>query len=182
MMLKDFIKTVFLVDLVNGMRLTFKYNWTKKPITIHYPDREKWVPYDRFRGLHYQAVDEEGDLKCVACELCAKICPAGVITIEAYEDEKGNKRPSLYEMNLHRCAYCGLCVEVCPVDAINHGAGYEFAGYKREDALMNLDRLKKNRPNESDPEKMGTVVSARYVKDKEGVRIEETGKKRFRWW
>ncbi len=181
-MIKEFLKTIFLWDLIQGMRLTFKYNWMKKPMTIHYPDREKWVPYDRFRGLHYHAVDEKGDPKCVACELCAKICPAGVITIEACEDEEGNRRPSSYVMDLHRCAYCGLCVEVCPVDAINHGSGYEFAGYERADAVMTLDDLLKNRPNETDPEKMGTVASARLVRDEKGIRVEETGEKRYRWW
>jgi len=181
-MVKDFLKTVFLWDLLQGMALTFKYNWTKKTITMHYPDKEKWVPYDRFRGLHYQAVDEEGELKCVACELCARICPAGVITIEAYEDEKGVRRPSVYNMDLHRCAYCGLCVEVCPEDAINHGAGFEFAGYERADAVMGLEKLLKNKPNETDPEKMGTVASARFIRDKDGIRVEEDGKKRYRWW
>ena len=75
-MFKDFVKTVFLWDLIQGMRLTFRYQF-KKVITMHYPDNEKWVPYDRFRGLHYQAVDEDGEMKCVACELCARICPAG---------------------------------------------------------------------------------------------------------
>ena len=181
-MLKQFLKTVFLVDLLQGMALTFRYNWTKKIITLQYPDKEKWVPYEKFRGLHYQAVDEEGELKCVACELCARICPAGVITIEGYEDEKGNRRPSVYTMDLHRCAYCGLCVEACPEDAINHGAGYEFAGFKREDAVMTLDKLLKNKANEKDPEKMGTVVSARFVRDKDGIKVIEDGKKRYRWW
>jgi len=181
-MVEKFLKTVFLWDLFQGMKLTFRYNWTKKAVTIHYPDKEKWVPYERFRGLHYQAVDESGELKCVACELCSKICPAGVITIEAYEDNKGNRRPSKYEMDLHRCAYCGLCTEVCPVDAIKHGSGYEFAGYKREDAVMTLEQLLKNKPNETDPEKMGTVASARLVRDKDGIKVVEDGKKRIRWW
>jgi formate hydrogenlyase subunit 6/NADH:ubiquinone oxidoreductase subunit I len=73
-------------------------------------------------------------------------------------------------------------VEVCPEDAIKHGAGYEFAGFKREDAVMTLDKLVKNEPNESDPEKMGTVASARFIRDKDGIRIEADGKKRYRWW
>lgn len=176
------LKTIFLVDLFNGARLTFKYNWFKKVITMHYPDKEKWVPYDRFRGLHYQAKNKMGVPRCVACELCAAICPAGVITIEAMEDEKGNRCPAVYTMDLHRCAYCGLCVEVCPEDAIKHGAGYEFAGFDRKDAVMTLEKLLKNKPNEADTEKMGSVASARLVRDIKGLRIEETGKKRYRWW
>ena len=180
-MIKDFLKTVLLYDLFSGASLTFKKTFNKT-ITIHYPDKEKWVPYERFRGLHYQAVDENNELKCVACELCAKICPAGVITIEATEDEKGVRRPAVYTMDLHRCAYCGLCVEVCPEDAIKHGAGYEFAGYSREDAVMRLEDLLTNEPNETDPEKMGTVATARLVKKDGKVRVVADGKKRYRWW
>jgi len=177
----NFLKTVLLVDLLNGARLTFKKTFSKT-ITIHYPDKEKWVPYERFRGLHYQAVDKNNNLKCVACELCARICPANVITIEATEDDKGVRRPAVYTMDLHRCAYCGLCVEVCPEDAIMHGSGYEFAGYTREDAVMTLDKLLKNKPNESDPAKMGTVATARLQKGKDGLKVVEDGRKRYRWW
>ncbi len=180
-MIKDFLKTIFLVDLFSGASLTFRKTFSKT-VTMHYPDKEKWIPYERFRGLHYQAVDENNELKCVACELCAKICPAGVITIRAKEDEKGVRRPELYTMDLHRCAYCGLCEEVCPEDAIKHGAGYEFAGYKREDAVMTLEDLLENEPNETDPEKMGTVSSARLVRKDGTLKIVADGKKRYRWW
>lgn len=181
-MIKDFLKTVFLVDLFSGASLTFRKTFFSKIVTMHYPDKEKWVPYERFRGLHYQAVDENNELKCVACELCAKICPAGVITISATEDDKGVRRPEVYTMDLHRCAYCGLCEEVCPEDAIKHGAGYEFAGYERKDAVMTLADLLKNEPNETDPEKMGTVSSARLVRKDGTLKIVADGKKRYRWW
>ena len=181
-MVKQLLKTIFLVDLLSGAALTFKYNWFKKQIVMHYPDQEKWIPYERFRGLHYQAVYENNKIKCVACELCAKICPANVITIEAKEDENGQRCPDIYRMDLHRCAYCGLCVEVCPEDAIMHGAGYEFAGYKREDAVMNLEDLLKNKPNETDPDKVGTVASAKLVREKGSIRVEEVSGKRYRWW
>jgi len=29
---------------------------------------------------------------------------------------------------------------------------------------------------------MGTVASARFIRDKDGIRVEEDGKKRYRWW
>lgn len=177
----SFLKTIFFIDLINGARLTFKKTF-QDIITIHYPDNEKWVPFEMFRGLHYQAVDENNDLKCVACELCARICPSNVITIEAEEDENGCRRPRIYTMDLHRCAYCGLCVEVCPEDAIKHGSGYEFAGYKREDAVMTLEKLLKNEPNETDPDKMGTVVKARLVRKDGGIIVEKLSDKGYRWW
>jgi uncharacterized protein (DUF362 family) len=48
-------------------------------------------------------VDED---KCIACGICAKVCPAQVITVH-----------ELPEFNMDRCIQCFCCVELCP-----HGA------------------------------------------------------------
>jgi ferredoxin len=83
---------VFFADLGKALALTFGYMFSR-PVTMQYPDKEKWLPYSRYRGHHFLKRDEEGEIKCVACELCARICPCYCIEVVPYEDEKGNRRP-----------------------------------------------------------------------------------------
>ena len=47
--------------------------------------------------------------KCIACTLCARVCPVNCI--------KG-ERKVIHEIDLDACIKCGACVEKCPKDAI----------------------------------------------------------------
>ncbi len=71
---------IFFLDLLNGLFLTLSYMFSRT-ITLRYPDKEKWVPDSRHRGHHFLKTNDEGDLNCVACELCAKICPCFCIKV-----------------------------------------------------------------------------------------------------
>ena len=82
----------FFADLANGLALTFGYMFSRS-VTMQYPDKEKWLPYSRYRGHHFLKRDEEGEIKCVACELCARICPCDCIEVVPYEDENGKREP-----------------------------------------------------------------------------------------
>ena len=53
--------------------------------------------------------------------MCATVCPAKVIEIDAAfdpPDAAHPKYPSRFEIDYSRCVFCGLCVEACPEDAI----------------------------------------------------------------
>jgi NADH-quinone oxidoreductase subunit I len=53
--------------------------------------------------------------------MCATVCPAKVIEIEATldaNDPAHPKSPARFEIDYSRCVFCGLCVEACPEDAI----------------------------------------------------------------
>jgi len=50
------------------------------------------------------------DDKCVACGICARVCPVNAITGE-------NKKPP-FHIHQDVCIKCGACIPKCPVDAI----------------------------------------------------------------
>jgi NADH-quinone oxidoreductase subunit I len=130
--------------LICGLRETLTYflNTTVfgKPVTQRYPE-ERRDPYPRFHGLHKLLRDDEGKEKCVACGLCARVCPAQCITLEAAENEDGEKYAQHYEINTGRCIFCGYCVEACPVGALQMTGEYELADYSRESLIYNKERL-----------------------------------------
>jgi NADH-quinone oxidoreductase subunit I len=102
----------------------------------------KLQPSARFRGLH-RLVPAHDREKCVACYLCPTVCPAKCITVESAENDKGEKYPKVYKIDLLRCIFCGYCVEACPVEAIEMTDGYELANYKRDDFNFTKERLLK---------------------------------------
>lgn len=131
---------IFFSDLIAGLRLTLSYMFSRT-LTHNYPDFEKWVPYARHRGHHFIKRNDEGDPNCVACELCSKICPCDCIIVIPFEDEKGNRRPKVFDIDLARCLYCGLCEDACPADAIKLGQEYEVSNFNTGALVVHLEDL-----------------------------------------
>ncbi len=137
--LRDYIKSLFLLELIKGLRVTGGYLWKKK-FTVQYPE-EKAPVSPRFRGLHAQRRYENGEERCIACKLCEATCPAAAITIEAEPREDGSRRTTRYDIDLFKCIFCGFCQESCPVDAIVETRLYEYHFENREDAIMTKEKL-----------------------------------------
>ena len=128
-----------IVPLLQGLKLTLKYMFAKK-VTLQYPD-EKWDVAPRWRGRHVLTKHASGKIRCVACMLCATVCPAECISIEAAAEPDNRKYPEKYEIDLTRCIFCGYCVEVCPKEAIEMSTAYELSEYSREGLIYDKERL-----------------------------------------
>lgn len=128
-----------IIPLLKGLKLTLKYLFQPK-ITLQYPE-EKWEVAPRWRGRHILKLHESGKIKCVACMLCATVCPAECITIVAAAEPDNRKYPDSYEIDLTRCIFCGHCVEVCPRDAIEMTNVYELSEWSREDLILDKEAL-----------------------------------------
>jgi NADH-quinone oxidoreductase subunit I len=115
--------------------------------TLQYP-LVKRRPTEPYRGAHRLNKDDKGHIKCVACFMCATVCPTQCITIQAEEEDKDyaekEKRPKSFEINMLRCIFCGFCVESCPEDAISMTTDYELADYNRKDLIYDREKLLAN--------------------------------------
>lgn len=135
----NYLKSLFLFELIKGLNLTMRYLWAKK-ITIQYPD-EKTPQSHRFRGRHALRRYPNGEERCIACKLCEAVCPALAITIEATAREDGTRRTTRYDIDLSKCIFCGYCEESCPVDSIVETRVFEYHGEQRSDLLMTKAKL-----------------------------------------
>ena len=110
--------------------------------TISYPEQQRNYS-ERFRGTHILTTRQDGSLKCVACYMCATICPAECIYIEAGEhpNPEIEKFPQRFDIDMMRCIYCGFCVDACPEEAIVLSREHHQAVYNRSDSLYNIERL-----------------------------------------
>jgi NADH-quinone oxidoreductase subunit I len=142
-----FLQRTYIPEIVKGMIMTLGHMFRPR-FTREYPE-ERWNPPASFRGRPV-LVEENGVERCVACGLCARVCPALAIEVQASETELEKERyPVRFEINMLRCIFCGFCEEACPEEAIIMSDEYELvfrapekAIYGKDKLLMTTDRLK----------------------------------------
>jgi NADH-quinone oxidoreductase subunit I len=131
--------TTIIGAVVRAMGATFK-NLFRKPITVHYPDKERKYP-SRYRGLLALTYDKEtGEENCIGCRLCEYVCPPAVIKVEMLKAEKRNYAKT-FTLELYACEFCELCVQVCPTDAIVMMKSFDMPTADRREMLLDKDRL-----------------------------------------
>jgi NADH-quinone oxidoreductase subunit I len=147
----SFWERMYLPGIARALTVTARHFFTNlihldRRITIEYPDEEHRLPLGA-RMEHRLMVREDGSIRCTACMLCATICPAKCISIEAEEvpDPTIEKRARTFVIDELRCVFCGLCVEACPCDAIRMDTGrYKNAAFTRSALLYTKEKLLAN--------------------------------------
>ena len=137
--MRSFIKTFFLWELLQGLRVTLRAFFAPK-FTIQYPE-EKTPQSPRYRGLHALRRYANGQERCIACKLCEAVCPALAITIESDVSADGTRRTTRYDIDLFKCIFCGFCEESCPVDSIVETHLHEYHFDKRGQNIVTKPQL-----------------------------------------
>ena len=137
---------LYLPVFIGGLKVTLRHFFSKK-VTMQYPE-EKWVVPEGYRGAPYLVRDQDGNTKCVSCQLCEFVCPPKAIKIippgpDSAPDDRPNaeKMPREFEINMLRCIFCGFCQEVCPEEAIFLMKDYSLTGSSREEMIYNKEKL-----------------------------------------
>jgi NADH-quinone oxidoreductase subunit I len=123
-------------SLLAGMAVTIRY-FVKPVVTVQYP-RKKIQMSPAYRGYPQLIIDPETNThRCIACEMCARMCPSQLISVEGakFPGEK-QKRATKYLHEHYYCSLCGLCTEVCPTSALEYSKEYRLVGFRREDAVL----------------------------------------------
>jgi NADH-quinone oxidoreductase subunit I len=141
----------YLPAILGGFKVTWRHFkntlFRGKAVTMQYPE-QKWVVPPGYRGAPYLVRDQDGDTKCVSCQLCEFICPPKAIKIippgptgQIADRPNAEKMPREFEINMLRCIFCGLCQEVCPEEAIFLQQDYSLTGLARGEMVFNKDKL-----------------------------------------
>lgn len=113
----------------------------RKPVTFQYPDEKRQMA-PRFRGLPSLRADPEtGEALCVACGLCARICPTACLEMHVVPSEEGDRELGEFILRSGRCLFCGFCAQVCPVDAITMSGAFERSVMERDGLIYTKTEL-----------------------------------------
>jgi NADH-quinone oxidoreductase subunit I len=147
----NFWERLYLPAIIGGFKVTFRHAYNTlfrgKSVTMEYPE-QKWTVPENYRGAPYLVKDQDGDTKCVSCQLCEFVCPPKAIRItppgpngQPADRANAEKMPAEFEINMLRCIYCGFCQEVCPEEAIFLQKDYSLVGTNRAEMIFNKEKL-----------------------------------------
>jgi len=140
--MRKLLRKIFLVDLIEGLMVTFRYQQPKYIVTEQYPAQRPKVA-ERYRGAPRLNINPEtNETLCIACDLCSLACPEKLIVVSSRRDEQTRRKILTdFTYDLSRCMFCGLCEDACPVDALELTQDFELAAYSREGAIWDRQML-----------------------------------------
>jgi len=138
---------LYMPQILDGMRVTAQHLvdtlFKGKQRTVQYPEQQRPMRIENYRGVHRLNRDVDDRVACVACFMCSTACPAHCIHIEAGESPwpDREKYPVKFDIDELRCIYCGMCEEACPVDAIELTHEYNLVGRSRQEMILGKEEL-----------------------------------------
>ena len=152
----SFWERLYLPAIAGGIKVTAKHfaNTLFKGHTVaqetsggFYPETP-WAVGPGYRGAPYLVKDQDGNTKCVSCQLCEFVCPPKAIRITPpgpagtiADRSNAEKMPKEFEINMLRCIFCGFCQEVCPEEAIFLQKDYSLTGLSRAEMIYDKEKL-----------------------------------------
>ncbi|CUR53095.1 NADH-quinone oxidoreductase subunit NuoI [Buchnera aphidicola] len=137
MYFKHFFLKIF--SQIRSLLLIF-LNIFEKSETRLYPEENLRLS-SRYRGRIILTCTPNGEERCVACGLCAAVCPVGCIALEKTEQKNGRWFSKFFRINFSRCIFCGLCEEACPTAAIQLIPDVELGDFKRKNLIYEKNNL-----------------------------------------
>jgi len=140
--MRKLLRTIFLVDLIEGLWVTFRSQPPRKIVTEQYPAQRPKIA-ERYRGApRLNRNPETGETLCIACNLCALACPEHLIVVSSERNEQTRRKElTTYTYDISRCMFCGLCEDACPTDCLELTQDFELAGYTREGQIWDRQML-----------------------------------------
>jgi formate hydrogenlyase subunit 6/NADH:ubiquinone oxidoreductase subunit I len=137
-----------LLDSLRALRTTLVTAF-RRPTTVEFPAVIR-PRAERYRASFALPDDEHGELACVGCLACERICPSQIIKMKPTGKREspvtGKKRQYVDEflIDFTACIGCELCIQVCNSDAIRMTREPESPTFSREELVLDLERLRQN--------------------------------------
>jgi NADH-quinone oxidoreductase subunit I len=138
---KMVLQSALFYEIWDAMKVTFKHMF-HRPITFQYPREQRTIP-DTHRGALGLLRYDDGQERCVGCDLCEAACPSHCIKVVSAEDKSLplQRFASEFYIDITKCVFCGYCVEACPVNALAMTKMYEYSTHDKRTLLFDKDRL-----------------------------------------
>ena len=138
---KRFLDAVLFREIWKAMKVTFRH-LLHRPMTFQYPREKRTIP-DAHRGALGLLRYDNGQERCVGCDLCEAACPSRCIKVISEEDKSLplQRYASEFYIDITKCVFCGYCVEACPVNALAMTKMYEYSTHDKRTLLFDKQRL-----------------------------------------
>ncbi|MYJ22501.1 MAG: NADH-quinone oxidoreductase subunit NuoI, partial [Nitrospira sp. SB0673_bin_12] len=135
------LDAVLFREIWKAMKVTFKHMF-HRPMTFQYPREKRTIP-DAHRGALGLLRYDNGQERCVGCDLCEAACPSRCIKVISEEDKSLplQRYATEFYIDITKCVFCGYCVEACPVNALAMTKMYEYSTHDKRTLMFDKQRL-----------------------------------------